>query len=310
MGEPLGHPHVVLVQRVAGRVRVRGPVGAPVREHRDHVVPDRVGVERVGEGARAGRLVARRHRVHHLRRHQHRHRRPLGLVPLEVGVEPLVEQVAHQLAQLPDVLDAVRPLPLHRRPLLGGDVLPAGEAGPVGLDQLDPAVGVGLAGRQTDGGLDAHGARVRGECAARPLPRRKTSCPAPGTTEEPPPWPPVTVIPPVCTGSSTTPSSCRRRPGGSTPAPSCGPTRSGSGSRSSTSTRRRTASSSGSTRPATAPSTTRACAPRSSRSWPPAARCRTPRPAPAACSSAPSRRSGPTRRSASRWGTGSPRSSP
>ena len=45
VGEPLGHPHVVLVQRVAGGVRVRGPVGAPVGEHREHVVAHRVGVE-------------------------------------------------------------------------------------------------------------------------------------------------------------------------------------------------------------------------------------------------------------------------
>ena len=42
----------------------------------------------------------------------------------------------------------------------------------------------------------------------------------------------------------------------------------------------------------------RASAPRCSTSSPPAARCRTPRPAPAACSSAPSRRSARTRRSA------------
>ena len=54
VGEPLGHPHVVLVQRVAGGVRVRGPVGAPVGEDRDHVAAHRVGVERVGERPGAG----------------------------------------------------------------------------------------------------------------------------------------------------------------------------------------------------------------------------------------------------------------
>ena len=48
VGQALGHPHVVLVQRVAGRVRVRRPVGAAVGRDRDHVAPDRVGVERVG----------------------------------------------------------------------------------------------------------------------------------------------------------------------------------------------------------------------------------------------------------------------
>ena len=48
-------------------------------------------------------------------------------------------------------------------------------------------------------------------------------------------------------------------------------------------------------------------APRCSTSWRPAARCRTPRPGPAACSSAPSRRSARSRRWVWRWGTGSPR---
>ena len=146
VGEALGRPHVVLVEGVAAGVGVRGPVGTAVGEHRDHVVPHRVGVERVGQRARtAGRLVGR-HRVHHLRRHQHRHGGPLGLVALEVGVEALVDEVAEQLAQLADVLHAVRALPLGALPLLAGDVLPPGEAGPVGLDELDPAVGIGLPG--------------------------------------------------------------------------------------------------------------------------------------------------------------------
>ena len=146
VGEALGRPHVVLVQRVAAGVGVRGPVGATVGEHRDHVVPDRVGVERVGQrpgpaggswgaivfiicGGTSIDIVARSR-----------------LVALEVGVEALVDEVTEQRAQLPDVLDAVRPLPLGALPLRGGDVLPAGEAGPVGLDQLRASVGVGLAG--------------------------------------------------------------------------------------------------------------------------------------------------------------------
>ena len=129
VGETLGRPHVVLVERVAGGVRVRGPVGTAVAEDRQHVVAHRVGVERVGERARAGRLVVRRDGVHHLRRHQHRHRGPLGLVALEVGVEALVDEVAHQLAQLLDVLHAVGALPLGGRPVLGGDVLPARGSG-------------------------------------------------------------------------------------------------------------------------------------------------------------------------------------
>ena len=57
VGEALGDPHVVLVQRVAGGVRVARPVGAPVGEDREHVVADRVGVERLGPGlAGAGPL--------------------------------------------------------------------------------------------------------------------------------------------------------------------------------------------------------------------------------------------------------------
>ena len=55
VGEPLGDPHVVLVQRVAGGVRVGRPVGAAVGEDRQHVVPDRVGVERLGQRPGAGR---------------------------------------------------------------------------------------------------------------------------------------------------------------------------------------------------------------------------------------------------------------
>ena len=56
VGQALGRPHVVLVQRVAAGVRVRGPVGTTVGEHRDHVVAHRVGVERLGQRTRpAGR---------------------------------------------------------------------------------------------------------------------------------------------------------------------------------------------------------------------------------------------------------------
>ena len=231
VGEPLGHPHVVLVQRVAGGVRVRGPVGTAVAEDRDHVLADRVGVERVGERAGAGRVDRRRHRVHHLRRHQHRHRRALGLVALEVGVEPLVDEVAEQLAQLLDVLHAVGALPLDGLPLLGGDVLPAGEAGPVGLDQLDAPVGVGLPGVVTgvaDGRFDAHCATVGGGSPVCPSHRPEFVLSDDENSEEnsrasqrsdrvaPRPrrrgW------------------SCPRPPSGSTPARSCGPTRSASAS--------------------------------------------------------------------------------
>ncbi len=145
VGQPLGHPHVVLVERVAGGVRVRRPVGTTVRQHRQHVAADRVGEERLGQRTGTPRCDVGCHRVHHLRRHQHRHGGPLGLVASQVGVEGLVDEVAEQVAQLAEVLHAVGALPLGGGPLLGGDVLPAREPGPVGLHQLDPAVGVGLA---------------------------------------------------------------------------------------------------------------------------------------------------------------------
>ena len=287
MGQPLGDPHVVLVQRVAGGVRVRGPVGTTVAEHRDHVVPDRVGVERVGHRARAGRARLRHHRVHHLRRHQHRHGGPLGLVALEVGVEAVVHQVTEQVSKLLDVLDAVGALPLDGLPLLGGDVAPSRKPRPVGLDELDPPVGVGLAGVETDRGFDAHGGlpvchglgragwwlrragcvgressvRVRGEPPVRPMTRRRISCLKTNARRIHRSWLGKRVIRPACTGCWTGPWSCPRRPPASTPGASCGQTRSGSASRSSTWTPRPSASSSARTAVTGTP-----CAPRSSTS--------------------------------------------
>ena len=189
----------------------------------------------------------------------------------------------------------MRALPLDRLPLGGGDVAPAGEAGPVRLHQLDTLVGVGLPGSEPDGRFNGHCATVGGGSAACPKhapqivlfnfeiteeklrARQRSDRVAPGPGR--PAW---------C---------CRRRPSGSTPAASCGPTRSGSGSSGSTWTRRRSASSSAPT-PSMAGQTVTRYAARCSTSSPRAARCRTPRPARAACSSAPSRRSARSRRSA------------
>ena len=58
VGEPLGGPHVVLVEAVTGGERVRRPVGAPVGEDREHVPPHRVGAEGLGEGRPGRRRVA------------------------------------------------------------------------------------------------------------------------------------------------------------------------------------------------------------------------------------------------------------
>ena len=101
------------------------------------------------------------HRVEHLRGHEHRHRGRALDVSLEVGVEPIVDEVAEHGMQLRDVLHAVRALPLRRPPVVGRDVGPAGEAGPVGLLERLIAVGVRLgecaAVRGLDGGLEGLG---------------------------------------------------------------------------------------------------------------------------------------------------------
>ena len=80
-----------------------GPVGPPVARRGQHVPADRVG---------SATGPARVHGVEHLRRDQHRHRRPLALVPLEVGVERLVRAGRPRPRAAAGVLDAVGALPL------------------------------------------------------------------------------------------------------------------------------------------------------------------------------------------------------
>ena len=157
VGQALGRPHVVLVERVAGGVRVRGPVGTAVAEDREHVAADRVGVERVGQRARrrSGRPAApscsssaaarastswpaRPGRARGRRRTRSSTRSPIS----SRSCLTFLTQWAR--CHCTDC------------PVRGGDVLPAGEPGPVGLDQLDAPVGVGLPGLATDRGLDAH----------------------------------------------------------------------------------------------------------------------------------------------------------
>jgi hypothetical protein len=58
------------------------------------------------------------------------------LVAFDVGVELVGEKIAERLLELAEVLDGVRALPLRVLPLLDGHVLVAGQAGPVGLDEL------------------------------------------------------------------------------------------------------------------------------------------------------------------------------
>ena len=93
MGQALHRPHVGLVQAVAGRQRVAGPVRVAVVEGGEHVVADRVGPE-----------VPLVHGVEHLGREQHRHGRPLGLVPLDRGEQVGQEQLAEGGLELAQVL--------------------------------------------------------------------------------------------------------------------------------------------------------------------------------------------------------------
>ena len=143
MGEAFDRPHLGLMERVPGGVGMGGPVGAAVAEDRDHVTADRVGVERLGEAGR-GRSGRGHHRVEHLRRDQHRHGGPFTLVTFQISEERLGQAGTGHLAQLPDVLHAVGPLPLRRFPLRRGHVRPAGETPPVRLGEFPALVGVRL----------------------------------------------------------------------------------------------------------------------------------------------------------------------
>ena len=167
--EALDGPHVVLVQGVAAGEGVRGPLDEPVAEDRQHVAADRVGAEggrvRLARGGHAVGAGAGDDGVHHLRGQQHRHGRALLLVGDEVGVDVVGEQVAHDLLELRRVLQAVAALPLHVAPLLLGDVLPAGHAAPVRLDELATGVRVRLQADGRRGGI-AHAAEgTQGPCA-------------------------------------------------------------------------------------------------------------------------------------------------
>jgi hypothetical protein len=114
-----------------------GELRVSVAQGRGHVEADGIGPE-VG-------LV---HRVDHLRRQEHRHRRSLLLVALDVGEEVVREVVAERRLELLQVLHRVSALPLGGLPLLGRDVPIARESGPIRLlvGALE-GVGEGLGGR-------------------------------------------------------------------------------------------------------------------------------------------------------------------
>jgi hypothetical protein len=165
VGEALDRPHVRLVQRVAGRQGMARPFALALRQRGRHVVADRVVTE-----------VGLDHRIDHLRRDQHRHRRALLLIQPDVLEELVVEEVAEGVLELLQVLHRVGALPLRRLPLLSGDVAVAGQPRPVRFDELTlqrvregliRGVGMGLAVRGSDvgrlwTGLHAHGSHLLG----------------------------------------------------------------------------------------------------------------------------------------------------
>ncbi|KAG0554982.1 hypothetical protein M758_12G138300 [Ceratodon purpureus] len=140
VGEALDGPHLVLVQRVASGVGVAG-CGAdqPVGGDWEHVAANRI-----GQHGRGRRHLVRHHRVEHLRRQQQRHRRPARLIGLDVDVERLVQQIAVNPPQLPQVLHTVAPLPLRATPLVDSHIREAGQPTPVRLHQFVGGVLVGL----------------------------------------------------------------------------------------------------------------------------------------------------------------------
>ncbi len=124
MREPFHGPHVGLVQAVATGHGVGRPLGVPVGIRGRHVRSDGIVPQ-----------VALVHRVDHLGRDQHGHRGSLLLIPLDVGVQLVVEVIAERPLQLRQVLHGVGALPLGALPLLGGDLGVRGKARPVGLDE-------------------------------------------------------------------------------------------------------------------------------------------------------------------------------
>ncbi len=145
--------------------RVRGPVGAPVAEDRDHVAADRVGVERLGE-ARARREPAVGTMVLSICGGT-----SIDMWPARPGRAPGRRRTPRRrpapshLAQLPDVLHAVRALPLRGLPLLRRSRPPSrGSA-------ASPARRAPCAGRRTAGRSRLHPSCV----ISRPVTRTDTA---------------------------------------------------------------------------------------------------------------------------------------
>src|SRR5690606_12837711 len=87
--------------------------------------------------------------------------------------EPFVDQVPKHLSQLPGVLHTVGALPLRGAPLLGGDVPPAREPGPVRLDQFPTLIRVRLSvGHGTSHDPFRRTGRVGGSDPGARAPRR------------------------------------------------------------------------------------------------------------------------------------------
>jgi hypothetical protein len=68
----------------------------------------------------------------------------LSLITQKVLIKSIVNQLAQDGVELPNVFHAVHTLPTSIPPLRDADLAPARESAPVGLDQFTPSVKVGL----------------------------------------------------------------------------------------------------------------------------------------------------------------------
>lgn len=144
MGQTLDRPHITLVQRVPFSTRMGHEIGLPIGEYRQHVAPDRISAEGIGEAPRSTDRGLGGDRVDHVRGDQHRHGRALALITCQISEEGVADKVRGDIAELTEVLEAMGALPLRRIPLPRSRFTPARKSPVVGLLSDSPSVGVGL----------------------------------------------------------------------------------------------------------------------------------------------------------------------
>ena len=130
VGQSLHHPHVGLVQAVAGGAGVIGPVGPAIRQRGCHVPAHRIPPQ-----------VGHVHGIDHLRRDEHRHRRPPLLILTDTLGQIVGQQVSQGRLQLSQVLDGMAALPDGTLPIRSGYPAETGQPIPVRLGVF-PAEGV------------------------------------------------------------------------------------------------------------------------------------------------------------------------